>query len=447
MATRVTDDPNRFARRLFARLPARYDRLAEVLSLGQNSRWRQAMVDRIAAGLAVPTPASGGALTGPPPTGHPNNPSPTGAPDSPPPTGPSPTGHPNDPSPTGHPNDPPPTGAPDSPPPAGPSPTGHPNDPPPTGHPNDPSPTGAPDSPPPAGQPNDPPPADATTTGGNTPTAPPRILDVASGTAGVALQLADRLGAQVVGVDLSLDMLRQGARNVAARAPTSPAATSRETTFPTAMSPTAASREARSDAAASRRARRSEAGARDIRSRHADVPCPDTPAGGFPAASTEASAGRAGTGPGEPAPGAAVALAVGRAEQLPFPDGSFDALTFTYLLRYVADVDATMAELARVLRPGAPVACLDFMVPPNRFWRAWWWGYTRLVLPIAGALTGGPAWFRVGRFLGPNISGHYRRHPVDRIVTAWDRAGLQDVGARTMSLGGGLVMWGRRSGG
>src|SRR6266567_2765491 len=87
---------NRFAQRLFAPLPARYDRLAEILSMGQNGRWRRAMVDQVA-------PAAGRT-----------------------------------------------------------------------------------------------------------------VLDVASGTAGVALQLADRTDAQIIGVDLTEQMLRQGQANVAA---------------------------------------------------------------------------------------------------------------------------------------------------------------------------------------------------------------------------------------
>jgi demethylmenaquinone methyltransferase/2-methoxy-6-polyprenyl-1,4-benzoquinol methylase len=85
------------------------------------------------------------------------------------------------------------------------------------------------------------------------------------------------------------------------------------------------------------------------------------------------------------------------------------------------------------------------MVPAHPFWRFWWWGYTRLVLPLAGAATGGRPWFEVGRFLGPNISAHYRRYPVPWTVGAWRDAGITDVGARPMSLGGGLVMWGRRA--
>ena len=51
------------------------------------------------------------------------------------------------------------------------------------------------------------------------------------------------------------------------------------------------------------------------------------------------------------------------AESLPFADASFDHLTVTYLLRYVDDPGATLAELARVVRPGGIVASLEFGVP------------------------------------------------------------------------------------
>jgi len=239
----IVDEENRFAQGLFTPLPSRYDRLAELLSFGQNGRWRAEIVGRVL------------------------------------------------------------------------------------------------------------------------PSAPATVLDVASGTAGVALALARGGAGRVVGVDLTEAMLRRGRQNVAA-------------------------------------------------------------------------AGLS----------ARVQLAAGRAEQLPFRDGQFDALTFTYLLRYVNDPEATLAELARVVRPGAAVASLEFLRPPNRFWRAWWWLYTRAVLPVGGWLTGGRSWFEVGRFLGPSISGHYRRYPIEWTIAAWQRAGFEEVGARVMSLGGGLVMWGRRAG-
>lgn len=235
--------PNQFARRLFAGLPGRYDRLAEILSMGQNGRWRRAMVDPVVAA------------------------------------------------------------------------------------------------------------------------APGSVLDVATGPAGVALQLAARTAARVTGVDLSPDMLGQGAANVA-------------------------------------------------RSPYADR----------------------------------VVLLRGRGEQLPFADATFDALTFTYLLRYVADPAATIAELARVVKPGGVIANLEFHVPPRPVWYPLWVLYTRLILPAAGFLTGGREWFEVGRFLGPSISEHYRRYPLAWHVEAWQAAGIRDVEVRLMSLGGGLVMWGRKAG-
>lgn len=139
-----------------------------------------------------------------------------------------------------------------------------------------------------------------------------------------------------------------------------------------------------------------------------------------------------------------IALAVARGEQLPLADASVDTLSFTYLLRYVDDPEATLAELARVVRPGGVVANLEFAVPESAFWRPLWWLYTRSVLPLAGLVTGGAPWYRVGRFLGPSITNHYRRYPLDWTVDAWERAGIGEVTVRRMSLGGGVVMWGRR---
>jgi demethylmenaquinone methyltransferase / 2-methoxy-6-polyprenyl-1,4-benzoquinol methylase len=191
--------------------------------------------------------------------------------------------------------------------------------------------------------------------------APRLVLDVATGPAGVALAVAARTGADVVGVDLNEPMLAAGVANV------------------------------------------SRPGLR----------------------------GR-------------VRLAGGRADQLPFADASFDAVTFSYLLRYVDDPAATIAEMARCLRPGGTLASLEFHVPPQPVWHAAWWCYTRLALPVLGAIAGGRAWYKVGRFLGPSISGHYRRHPLGEHVAAWQAAGLTDVGVELMSLGGGLIMWGRK---
>ena len=193
------------------------------------------------------------------------------------------------------------------------------------------------------------------------PSDPKQVLDVATGTAGVAIALATHTRANVIGVDISEAMMERGRRRV----------------------------------------------------------------------SSERLADR-------------VRLEAGRAEELAFTSASVDAVSFTYLLRYVEDPAATMNELVRVLRPGGVMASLDFFVPSNPAWHAAWWLYTRLVLPAAGLLFGGPVWWRVGRFLGPNISSHYRRWPLERTVAAWEAAGMMDVEHRVMSVGGGVVMWGRK---
>lgn len=190
---------------------------------------------------------------------------------------------------------------------------------------------------------------------------PARVLDVATGTAGVALALAHQTDADIVGIDLSESMLEQGRRRVY-------------------------------DAGLDRR----------------------------------------------------IKLQRARAEEIPYPDASFDAVSFTYLLRYVADPAAALAELARVLRPRGGMASLDFYVPPRLANRVAWRLYTRVLLPSAGYAMGGRAWWRVGRFLGPNIENFYRTWHLDALYEAWRTAGMVDVGHRVMSAGGGLVMWGQK---
>jgi demethylmenaquinone methyltransferase/2-methoxy-6-polyprenyl-1,4-benzoquinol methylase len=133
---------------------------------------------------------------------------------------------------------------------------------------------------------------------------------------------------------------------------------------------------------------------------------------------------------------------VATAEALPFPDETFDALTFGYLLRYVSDPLATMRELARVLSPGGTIGMVEFG-RPRGLWRPLWWLYTRAGLPAAGVLAGA-GWSPVGAFLGPSIDAFHERFPRDVLVTLWEAAGLTDVRYERHSLGGGLVMRARR---
>jgi demethylmenaquinone methyltransferase/2-methoxy-6-polyprenyl-1,4-benzoquinol methylase len=138
-----------------------------------------------------------------------------------------------------------------------------------------------------------------------------------------------------------------------------------------------------------------------------------------------------------------VELVEASADALPFADGEFDALTFTYLLRYVDDPGATLRELARVVKPGGSIGGLEFGVP-RRAARPAWELYVRVGLPLAGAAIG-RGWREAGSFLGGSIRDFDARWPAPRLLGAWRDAGIADVRARRLALGGGIVTWGRKA--
>ena len=139
-----------------------------------------------------------------------------------------------------------------------------------------------------------------------------------------------------------------------------------------------------------------------------------------------------------------IELRLGSAETLDFEEGSFDALTTGYLLRYLDDPLRTMSDLIRLIRPGAPFALLDFGVPPNVVARALWHLYTGVGLPVLGRLVS-PGWADVGRYLRPSILEFGAAYPPDALRDMLVAAGGSNVQVRRLSLGGGLVAWGVRA--
>ncbi|MGH2640879.1 MAG: class I SAM-dependent methyltransferase [Actinomycetota bacterium] len=135
---------------------------------------------------------------------------------------------------------------------------------------------------------------------------------------------------------------------------------------------------------------------------------------------------------------------LGQAEQLPFGDGSFDTVSFTYLLRYVEDPAATVYELARVLRTGGSIAMLEFSVPEAPLARLGWWVQTRVVMRLLGTAVS-PAWARTTAFLGPNISRFVADHPIEGWVRWFQAAGIRHVRSRSFLFGSAVVLWGVKS--
>ena len=139
-----------------------------------------------------------------------------------------------------------------------------------------------------------------------------------------------------------------------------------------------------------------------------------------------------------------ISLVRGRAESLPFPDESFDHLTFTYLMRYVNDPAATMRELARVVRPGGRIAALDFGVPSNPILRMLWRIYASIGLPLIGRAIS-REWAGVGGFLRGSIERFNAAHSQHALESLWREAGLVEVAVTRLSFGAGVVMTARRA--
>jgi demethylmenaquinone methyltransferase/2-methoxy-6-polyprenyl-1,4-benzoquinol methylase len=187
-----------------------------------------------------------------------------------------------------------------------------------------------------------------------------RVLDVATGTGAVAVEIARRYGCHVTGVDQSPEMLAEARRRVA------------------------------------------EAGFSDR-----------------------------------------IDLVQGEAERLPFADASFDAVTFTYLLRYVDDPAAVLRELVRVVHPRGMVASLEFGVPHRRLPYLAWRVYTVAIVPVLGLLFS-RGWGRAMRYLATSIPDLYARHPLGALLALYRDAGLEDVRLRRLTFGAGVVIWGTK---
>ena len=120
------------------------------------------------------------------------------------------------------------------------------------------------------------------------------------------------------------------------------------------------------------------------------------------------------------------ALADGR--QLPFSSETFDCLTNAFLLRNLVDLAAGLAEMARVLKPGGRLVCLDMTQPPPGLFGALYRLYFgRLMPPIAGALSGDRAAYR---YLPNSLQGF---PDAAALCALLEDAGLRQVSVRTLA--------------
>jgi len=128
--------------------------------------------------------------------------------------------------------------------------------------------------------------------------------------------------------------------------------------------------------------------------------------------------------------GTAVPLVESESSALPFPDGAFDGIVCGYALRNFTDLAASLADMARILRPGGRLAVLEVDAPASRFLRAGYNVWFNKVVPVLGGA------------LSDRDAYHYLPRSVAYLPTAPHlRAMLTEAGYATVGirpLAGGL---------
>jgi demethylmenaquinone methyltransferase / 2-methoxy-6-polyprenyl-1,4-benzoquinol methylase len=120
------------------------------------------------------------------------------------------------------------------------------------------------------------------------------------------------------------------------------------------------------------------------------------------------------------------------AQQLPFPDNSFEIVTVGYGLRNLASWEKGLSEMQRVLQPGGRLVALEFGKPDNSLWRALYFGYLKLFVPVLGKIFCGDA--QAYAYILESLT-HYPAQ--DGVAGKMGELSLEDV--RIINLLGGVM--------
>ncbi len=130
---------------------------------------------------------------------------------------------------------------------------------------------------------------------------------------------------------------------------------------------------------------------------------------------------------------------VADANQLPFADNTFRAVTFGYLLRNVDDSVAVLTEVRRVLDKGGMAVCLDTTPPQKNLLYPFLQGYFRFGIPLLGRLIAKDE--TAYAYLTGSTMGF---HTAEELLACYRQAGFREVGYKKFMMGTIGIHWGKK---
>ncbi len=124
-----------------------------------------------------------------------------------------------------------------------------------------------------------------------------------------------------------------------------------------------------------------------------------------------------------------ISLARSRAEELPFKDGSFDAVTIAFGIRNTVDPALSLSEMRRVLRPGGKAAVLEFAIPRQKLFAPLYLFYFKNILPLVGSIFGTKSEYK---YLSDSTSAFPQR---EKFLDLMEESGLTPEKSIEMMLG------------
>lgn len=125
------------------------------------------------------------------------------------------------------------------------------------------------------------------------------------------------------------------------------------------------------------------------------------------------------------------------AAQIPFPESSFDAVTIAFGIRNVPDIDITLRQMYRVLKPSGRVVILEFSLPENIVMKTLFLLYLRIFVPAVGAVISGD--YKAYRYLNKTVETFLGR---EELCQAMRNAGFINVNVVPMTFGVACIYYG-----